>query len=147
MLRTIRLTLAIVFFAFITLRSSILAGHCTAGWAGGKNTIPPRTARTECGRGSAACCIDPIVRTRLLLRYLSARCVSGCHFPICRQTEEKPFPLLSCAEMAALWNVGIVCRCACCRHTLPCSSLIARTVQLVWPYRFQSFCPRLSVGQ
>lgn len=76
----------------------------------GKDTVSPRTARTECRCGIAACCIDLAVRTRLLFRYLSARRISGCHLPVCGQTEEKPLPLLSRKKMAALWNAGIVCR-------------------------------------
>ena len=148
MLRTIRLTLAIVFFAFVTLLFLDFTGtlHGWMGWMA-KIQFLPRTARTECRRGTAACCIDPAVRTRLLLRYLPARRISGCHFPVCRQAEEKPFPLFSRQEMAALRNVGSVCRGPRCGRALSCSRLTARTVQLLRTHRFQSLRSRLSVGQ
>ena len=147
MLRTIRLTLAIIFFALVTLLFLDFTGtlHGWMGWMAKIQFLPALLALNV--GGIAACCIDLAVRTRLLFRYLSARRISGCHFPVCGQTEEKPLPLLSRKEMAALWDAGIVCRHPHCGGTLSYGRFAARAVQLLWAYRFQSFRSRLPVGQ
>lgn len=126
MLRTIRLTLAIVFFAIITLLFLDFSGtlHGYMGWMAKIQFLPALLAL------NVGVVLLLVVLTLLFGRvYCSVICplgvISGCHFPVCRQTEEKPFPLFPCTKMAALWNVGIVFRYPRCRRTFPCRRFAA----------------------
>ena len=136
MLRTIRLTLAIVFFALVTLLFLDFTGtlHGWMGWMAKIQFLPALLALNA-----------GVVLLLVALTLLFGRVY--CSVPVCRQAEEKPFPLFSRQEMAALRNVGSVCHGPRCGRALSCSRLTARTVQLLRTHRFQSLRSRLSVGQ
>ena len=123
MLRTIRLTLAIVFFALITLLFLDFSGtlHGYMGWMAKIQFLPALLAL------NVGVVLLLVVLTLLFGRvYCSVICPLGVfHFPVCRQTEEKPFPLFPRTKMAALWNVGIVFRHPRCRRTFPCRRFAA----------------------
>ena len=127
MLRTIRLTLAIVFFAIITLLFLDFSGtlHGYMGWMAKIQFLPALLA-LNVGVVLLLVVLTLLFRTRLLLRNLSLSVYFRMSFPgFCRQTEEKPFPLFPRTKMAALWNVGIVFRHPRCRRTFPCRRFAA----------------------
>ncbi len=126
MLRTIRLTLAIVFFAIITLLFLDFSGtlHGYMGWMAKIQFLPALLAL------NVGVVLLLVVLTLLFGRvYCSVICPLGVFQDVisgfCRQTEEKPFPLFPRTKMAALWNVGIVFRHPRCRRTFPCRRFAA----------------------
>lgn len=129
MLRTIRLTLAIVFFALVTLLFLDFTGtlHGWMGWMAKIQFLPALLAL------NAGVILLLVALTLLFGRvYCSVICPLGVFQDVisrvCRQTEEKPFPLFSRQEVAALRNVGNVCRDPRCRRALSCGCFAARTV-------------------
>ena len=95
MLRTIRLTTAIVCFTLITLLFLDFTGtlHTWFGWLAKIQFLPALLALNYIP-----------VRTYLLLCYLSVGSVSGHCFVGIRQTKEKPVPLFTSNEMVAVWR-------------------------------------------
>ena len=101
MLRTIRLTTAIVCFTLITLLFLDFTGtlHTWFGWLAKIQFLPALLALNI----GVVLFLVP-VRTYLLLCYLSVGSVSGHCFVGIRQTKEKPVPLFTSNEMVAVWR-------------------------------------------
>lgn len=105
MLRTIRLTTAIVCFTLITLLFLDFTGtlHTWFGWLAKIQFLPALLA-LNIGVVLFLVCTYIPVRTYLLLCYLSVGSVSGHCFVGVRQTKEKPVPLFTSNEMVAVWR-------------------------------------------
>ena len=105
MLRTIRLTTAIVCFTLITLLFLDFTGtlHTWFGWLAKIQFLPAFISLEHRCRIVFSCTYIP-VRTYLLLCYLSVGSVSGHCFVGIRQTKEKPVPLFTSNEMVAVWR-------------------------------------------
>ena len=99
MLRTIRLTTAIVCFTLITLLFLYFTGRMV-----GENSISAGFISLEHRCRIVFSCTYIPVRTYLLLCYLSVGSVSGHCFVGIRQTKEKPVPLFTSNEMVAVWR-------------------------------------------
>ena len=99
MLRTIRLTAAIVCFTLITLLFLDFTGtlHTWFGWLAKIQFLPALLAL------NIGIVLFLVVLT-LLLCYLSVGSVSGHCFVGIRQTKEKPVPLFTSNEMVAVWR-------------------------------------------
>ena len=96
MLRTIRLTTAIVCFTLITLLFLDFTGtlHTWFGWLAKIQFLPALLALN----------IGVVLFLVVLLCYLSVGSVSGHCFVGIRQTKEKPVPLFTSNEMVAVWR-------------------------------------------
>lgn len=105
MLRTIRLTTAIVCFTLITLLFLDFTGtlHTWFGWLAKIQFLPALLA-LNIGVVLFLVVLYIPVRTYLLLCYLSVGSVSGHCFVGIRQTKEKPVPLFTSNEMVAVWR-------------------------------------------
>ena len=103
MLRTIRLTTAIVCFTLITLLFLDFTGTLHT-WFGCENSISAGFISLEHRCRIVFSCTYIPVRTYLLLCYLSVGSVSGHCFVGIRQTKEKPVPLFTSNEMVAVWR-------------------------------------------
>ena len=101
MLRTIRLTAAIVCFILITLLFLDFTGtlHTWFGWLA---KIQFQPAYFALNIGIVLFFVVFFFRTYLLLCYLSVGSVSGHCFVGIRQTKEKPIPLFTSNEMVAV---------------------------------------------
>ena len=105
MLRTIRLTAAIVCFTLITLLFLDFTGtlHTWFGWLAKIQFLPALLA-LNIGVVLFLVVLYIPVRTYLLLCYLSVGSVSGHCFVGIRQTKEKSVPLFTSNEMVAVWR-------------------------------------------
>ena len=124
MLRTIRLTLAIVFFALVTLLFLDFTGtlHGWMGWMAKIQFLPALLAL------NVGVVLLLVVLTLLFGRvYCSVICPLGVFQDVISRFAGKRHPH--------------------CGGTFSCGRFAARTVQLLWAYRFQSFRSRLPVGQ
>lgn len=104
MLRTIRLTTAIVCFTLITLLFLDFTGTLHMVRMVGENSISAGFISLEYRCRIVFSCTYIPVRTYLLLCYLSVGSVSGHCFVGIRQTKEKPVPLFTSNEMVAVWR-------------------------------------------
>lgn len=118
MLRTIRLTAAIVCFALITLLFLDFTGtlHTWFGWLAKIQFLPAVLALIPY-------CTYVIVRTYLLLGHLPVRSISRCGFVDFRQTEKESFSLFSGFKMASIWSADRVFHCLSCRIEHFCSPI------------------------
>ena len=106
MLRKIRLTLAVLFFAAVTLLFLDFTGtlHTWLGWTAKIQFLPALLALNV--GVSVPRAADARVRTGVLFGHLSIgsdaghRCLDG------QETEEEPLQLFSCQVVAAIWSVG-----------------------------------------
>ena len=119
MLRTIRLTTAIV--CFYTYHPAFSRLHGDIAYLVrmvGENSIPAGFISLEYRCGILFLIIYNLVRTYLLFCHLSFGSISGCYFVGIRQTKEKSVPLFSGYEMVPLWRFRSVyyydgCRIEC----------------------------------
>ena len=102
MLRTIRLTTAIVCFTLITLLFLDFTGtlHTWFGWLAKIQFLPALLALNI----GVVLFLVVLTFLYLLLCYLSVGSVSGHCFVGIRQTKEKPVPLFTSNEMVAVWR-------------------------------------------
>ena len=118
MLRTIRLTAAIVCFALITLLFLDFTGtlHTWFGWLAKIQFLPAVLAL------NIGVVLFLIVLT-LLFGRLPVRSISRCGFVDFRQTEKESFSLFSGFKMASIWSADRVCHCLSCRMEHFCSPI------------------------
>lgn len=146
MLRTIRLTAAIVCFTLITLLFLDFTGtlHTWFGWLAKIQFLPAVLAL------NIGVVLFLIVLTLLFGRiYCSVICplgvFSGCCFMVLRQTEKEPLPLFSGFKMAEIWCIGCIHPCLGCRTECFCRS--TGTLQCIRPDGFQSAGSGMAMGK
>ena len=144
MLRTIRLTLAVIFFAFITLLFLDFTGtlHAWFGWMA-KIQFLPAVLALNIGVVLFLAMLT-LVFGRIYC-HLPVRSIPGYCFLALRQTEEEPFPLFACTEMATLRCAGSIRTCHYRRTELFCRA--TGPLQLIRAHRFQPFLPALPMGK
>ena len=142
MLRKIRLTLAVLCFAIVTLLywdASHLVG------LDGQNTVPSCAPGVKCGYCGGLRVGDTCLRTGVLFGHLSAGRDAGHHRLDGQKTEEEPLLLFSGQVMAAVWGVGSF-RCSDdSRNRL--TGGIARAIQFIRTDRKQSVHPIIRLGK
>ena len=146
MLRTIRLTAAIVCFTLITLLFLDFTGtlHTWFGWLAKIQFLPAVLAL------NIGVVLFLIVLTLLFGRIycsviLPVRSISGCCFMVLRQTEKEPLPLFSGFKMAEIWCIGCIHPCLGCRTECFCRS--TGTLQCIRPDGFQSAGSGMAMGK
>lgn len=146
MLRTIRLTAAIVCFTLITLLFLDFTGtlHTWFGWLG-ENSVPTGSISLEHRCRAIPYCAHITIRAYLLFGHLPVRGISGCCFMVLRQTEKESLPLFSGFKMAEIWCIGCIHPCLGCRAEYFCRS--TGTLQCIRPDGFQSAGPGMAMGK
>ena len=142
MLRKIRLTLAVLCFATVTLLFLDFTGtlHAWLGWTAKIQFLP-----ALCGGCGVLRVADTCLRTGVLLSHLSAGRDAGHHRLDGQKTEEEPLLLFSGQIMAAVWGVGCF-RCSDnSRNRL--AGGIARAIQFIRTDRKQSVRPDIRLGK
>lgn len=112
MLRTIRLTTALICFTLVTLLFLDFTGtlHAWFGWLA-KVQFLPAVLALNLWRGTVSHCIDLDFRSGLLLCNLPSRHIPGCCFMACGETEEKPFPLFPRLVLVKIRSHGDIYPC------------------------------------
>lgn len=146
MLRTIRLTAAIVCFTLITLLFLDFTGtlHTWFGWLAKIQFLPAVLAL------NIGVVLFLIVLTLLFGRiYCSVICPLGVFQDAVswslRQTEKEPLPLFSGFKMAEIWCIGCIHPCLGCRTECFCRS--TGTLQCIRPDGFQSAGSGMAMGK
>ena len=143
MLRTIRLTAAIVCFTLITLLFLDFTGtlHTWFGWLAKIQFLPAVLAL------NIGVVLFLIVLTLLFGRiYCSVICPLGVfQDAVLRQTEKESLPLFSGFKMVEIWCIGCIHPCLGCRAEYFCRS--TGTLQCIRPDGFQSAGSGMAMGK